>query len=334
MTQHEFDILTQKYLSGNCSPEEIALFEKWSEQQFNNSDLQLFFNQSEISETEERLWLKIRTDAGISRPKTFFFSYRLWWGIAACCTAILAYCFIYLYAPEKPRDVAVHGTETQNIAQSRQRVVLPDGSVVVLEKNAKIITAEGYGNTTRTVYLIGEAFFDVKRNTKVPFLVYSGELITQVLGTSFTIKPGPDSKTIEVSVKTGRVSVYAPSTKQSTKINGAIITPNQKVSYDAENKTIRQDIVDTPELIAPDISLADFQFEEATIESVLPIIQKAYGVEIVVVNPVLNKCAFTGDLNGLAMYKQLGLVCGVVNANYEVRGTTIFINGKGCKSTD
>lgn len=331
MTQHEFDILTQKYLAGESTPEEIALLEKWSEMHRINDDPTLFQNESEMSETEERIWEDIRVDAGFVRSKTRSLSYKFWIGIAACVTLVMAYSFVHLNNSVKTPDLAIHGTETRNVAQSRQKVILPDGSIVVLEKDAKIITAEGYGNGTRTVYLTGEAFFDIKRNTKTPFLVHSGDLITEVLGTSFRIKPGNQNRTIEVSVKTGRVSVYTPDPKQTKKFNGVIITPNQKVLYDIENKTIRQDIVDKPELVLPNTTVSDFQFEEATVEVVLPFIQKAYGVDIVVGNPVLNLCAFTGDLNGLSMYKQLDFVCGAINAQYEVRGTTIFITGKGCK---
>lgn len=331
MTQLEFDKLTQRYLAGNCTPEEIALLAKWSEMHMNNDDHTLFRSEAEICETEERLWLDIKADAGFSRSKVFPLSYKPWVGVAACAALVMAFCFVYLYKPGKTVDVAVHGIETRNVAHSRQKVVLPDGSIVVLEKNAKIITAEGYGNGTRTVYLTGEAFFDIKRDTNTPFLVHSGDLVTEVLGTSFRIKPGSENKTIEVSVKTGRVSVYTPDPRQAKKSNGVIITPNQKVLYDTEHKTIRQDIVDTPELVLPNTSVSDFRFEESTVEVVLPFIQKAYGVDIVVGNPVLNQCAFTGDLNGLSMYKQLDFVCGVINARYEIRGTTIFITGKGCK---
>ncbi len=332
MTQHEFDILTQKYLAGDCSPAETALLEKWSEMHMSNEDPGLFADESEVSETEERLWYSIKTDAGLSRPKVFSRLYKSWVGIAACIALAMVSCFVYFYESEKSIDLAIHGIETKNVAHSRQKVVLPDGSIVILEKNAKIITDEKYGNGTRTVYLTGEAFFDVKRNTKVPFLVHAGDLVTEVLGTSFRIKPGHENKTIEVSVKTGRVSVYAMDPKQTKKFNGAIITPNQKVSYDTEHRTIRQDIVDVPELILTNASVSDFQFEETPIDTVLPFIQKAYGVEIVLGNTTLNHCAFTGNLNGLTMYKQLDFICDAINARYEIRGTTIFVTGSGCKN--
>lgn len=71
-------------------------------------------------------------------------------------------------------------------------------------------------------------------------------------------------------------------------------------------------------------------FEDASLLQVLSVIQKAYGVEIVVENPSLNDCIFTGDLTGLSLHTQLRFICKSVNASYELRGTTFFIKGDGC----
>jgi transmembrane sensor len=334
MTQHEFDILTDKYLAGNCSPEEIAMLARWSESHIETDDENVFRDEAQIEETEERLWRSIQADANIRKPAGSLLPKWLWTGIAACLAMGITYYFFHTAGPAQIGDLKIQGTETKNIANSRQNVVLPDGSIVTLEKNAKIITAAGYGRETRAVYLTGEAFFQIQRNTKVPFLVHSGDLVTEVLGTSFRIKPEKESKTIEVSVKTGRVSVYASAPGERRKFNGVIITPNQRVVYDTEHKTIRQDIVDVPEVLASGRMSHGFEFNEATIDQVLTTLTKAYGVEMMVANPVLNQCTFTGDISGLSMYNQLDFVCGVINARYEVRGTTVFITGTGCKSTE
>ncbi len=333
MTQHEFDNLAEKYLAGTCSPEEIALLEKWVDVHWNHqTDHPIFHHEAEAHEVRVKLWKQIRETTKIRKSNVYILPRHVWAGLAACLTLIT---FFYFYSNTSVlpiADKAIQGIEAKNIAQTRQKIVLPDGSIIILEKNSKIITDERYGEKTRTVYLTGEAFFEIKRNTKIPFLVYSGDLVTEVLGTSFRIKPELDGKTIEVSVKTGRVSVYANSPDNNTKkFNGVIITPNQKVLFDSEHKTIRPDLVNTPQLLDKQYTTSNFQFEEAKIETVLPIIQKAYGVDIVVANPQLNECSFTGDLNGLSIFKQLDFVCGVINASYEIRGTTIFITGQGCK---
>ncbi len=330
MTKHEFDILSDKFINGDCSPDEIALMEKWADLHFNShNDKAVFESNSEVQEIDTRLWKRIQANA-MPQAQIWPHSKWLWAGVAACISLIIGYFVFNDKASPDLASLPTHGIETKNIDNSQQKVVLPDSSIVILEKNASIITDENYNKQTRTVYLTGEAFFQVKRNPKMPFLVHSSNLVTEVLGTSFRISPQSNGKTIEVSVKTGRVSVYANEPQQSKKLNGVILTPNQKVLFDTELKTIQQGIVDIPQVIIPDIASVAFQFEEASVESVLALMQKVYGVEIVVANPVLNHCAFTGDLNGLSMYKQLDFVCASINAKYEVRGTTVFIKGSGC----
>lgn len=334
MTQNEFDILSDKFLKNECTQDEVIFLEKWVDDQIENNKYFFDSNDWENREWELKLWNRIRQNTEI---KKISFRSKFNWittGIAACLIMVIGWLF---YNKNNPNTDSINGQfvnrgiESKNIAVKQQKVILPDNSIVILEKNASIITDENYGKRNRTVYLTGGAFFDVKRNTKKPFLVYSGGLVTEVLGTSFSIKPKPNSKMIEVSVKTGKVSVYANETHKTDKFNGVILTPNQKVSFNTELKTISQSIVDLPLIVSSEIVKSDFQFEETTFERITKIFEQAYGVEIVVSNPVLNHCVFTGELNGLTMYKQLEFVCGSINAKYELRGTTIFIIGDGCK---
>ena len=70
-------------------------------------------------------------------------------------------------------------------------IQLPDGSVVMLSASAQLSYTKEFGkDSTREVWLSGgEAFFKVAKNPEKPFLVYCGEVVTKVLGTSFNIKP-------------------------------------------------------------------------------------------------------------------------------------------------
>ena len=333
MTIHEFDLLTEKYLRGECTPEETARLEHWAGRALDPPDAgKTFADETQAQAVEARLWRRIQS--GILSPTLKISHLSRWmWAAAACLMLVAGYYFTSKSDRATPPVAAAPkpGTETRNVAGSSQKVVLTDGSVAVLGKNATLVADEGYGTGTRTVYLTGEAFFDIRRNEEVPFLVHSGGLVTEVLGTRFHIRPQPGGKKIEVSVKTGRVSVYASASGEAKKFDGVILTPNQKVLFDPELKTIRPALVDAPRLVVPDPPEADFQFDEATVATVLSRIGVAYGVDIVVANPAVGKCDFTGDLNGLPMYKQLEFVCASVGARFEVRGTSVFISGPGCK---
>jgi len=224
-----------------------------------------------------------------------------------------------------------NGVETKNNANSLQKITLPDGSHVLLGKNAHIVVAENFGVKTRTVYLTGEAFFTITKNEKIPFFVHVDNLITEVIGTSFKISKPTSDKLIEVSVKTGKVSVYTHDQKSMNKSNGVIITPNQKAVFNIISRTINESIVDVPQVILQNIKKSDFEFDDVHVSGIFKKMQQIYGIEIIQVNSNINLCVFTGDLNGLDMFKQLDFICSSINASYEVRGSSIFISGEGCK---
>ncbi|QHV96537.1 FecR family protein [Spirosoma endbachense] len=332
MTQQEFDKIAESYLAGNCSPDEISLLQEWADLHCTADNLTLAFkNETDIQQTERKLWDRIQSNTVPIRKLNWLTRSRNLWAVGIAASLMLFF-FAFPYLFQNQSTDSKRGIETKNVADSRQTTVLPDGSIVVLGKNASITTDVSYGKQTRTVYLTGEAFFDVKHNTQLPFLVHVGELVTEVLGTSFYIKPQLAGKTVEVIVKTGKVSVYTINRKDAKKLNGVIITSNQKALYDAQSKTITPNLIDNPELINAATLLPVLTFNEKTIETILPLLSKAYGVEIVVANPNLKQCVFTGNLTGLPMYDQLELICGAINAQLEVRGTTIFISGDGCST--
>src|SRR5581483_8483105 len=91
-------------------------------------------------------------------------------------------------------------------AGSKTRVALPDGTQVWLNGSSQLT----YGNTSfgtdeREVTLSGEAFFDVVKNEKLPFIIHTKDMTIRVLGTAFTVKAYPRDKTVETALIRGLV---------------------------------------------------------------------------------------------------------------------------------
>lgn len=334
MTRREFDELAEKYKVGKCTPDEAALIEEWAGLYFKrHSEQSVFESSEEMSRAEERIWAGVRTDTGLAgNRKALWARGRFWAGLAASVVLLIAATVSFYFGHDDAGAASqrMTGIETKNTTGTAQRVVLPDSSVVLLQSGAAVIAGEDYGLQTRSVYLTGEAFFDVQPDPDRPFLVYSGELVTEVLGTSFWVRPVEERHKIEVSVVTGKVSVFTGKPGKDRKRNGVIATPNQKVVYDTELKTIRQDLVDLPEIVVPSAVGAAFLFDDVPVSKVFELMRNAYGVEIMLGTPLLRTCVFTGDLSGLKLYEQLDFVCDVIGAEYDIRGTTIFVNGAGC----
>jgi transmembrane sensor len=333
MTTGEFDRLVQRYRTGECTSEEIAFVEQWIEANGGNTDDEstVFESETDAAGVKEEVWARIHDHAELGRKKrTWMHSKWTWSSVAA--GVILAASSLFFLKTQLPKDsqAVLSGVKTINASTNHQRIFLPDSSIVTLAEGASLLTAENFGYQTRTVHLKGEAFFEVRPDAKIPFLVYSGDLVTEVLGTSFRIKP--ETKTIEVSVTTGKVSVYSSELDRNQRTKGVIITPNQKAVYDMELKQLRQDLVETPRMITNDLPGSSFDFDDTPVRTVLETLRNSYGMEIVVRNPDLNDCVFTGNLNGFDLFKQLDYICNIIGSRYEVRGTTIFLIGEGCSS--
>ena len=337
MKKKELDNLLQKFENGDCTPEEIIFLEGVvSDSINNNSKLTFLKDEKEIQSEEGRMWNKIN-DALFNKSKIRNFNKRNLWvqlTLAACLLLVISFS-IYLYFPEFFRRNVIsdnRGMETQNNANTNQTLTLPDGSKVVLEKNSSIIVSEDFGKVNRTVLLKGKAFFKVVRNEKKPFLVRMGNLVTEVLGTSFKVGSDNQNKSIEVAVISGKVSVYATSKNGiSKKLNGVVLTPNLKAVYNTENQTIQESIVETPQLLLPNLQKSDFVFDEIQFGELRDRLKLFYGVDIIFVNKEIEKCLFTGDLRGLDLFEQLDVAFLSIKARYELRGSTIFVNGKSCK---
>ena len=337
MKKKEFDNLLQKFENGDCTPEEIIFLEGIvNETIVTHSELSIFKDENELQSEEGRMWNKLNDELFEKSKRRNFTGQRIFVQItiAACLLLVVSFS-IYLYFPEFFRRNVIsdsRGMETQNNANTNQTLTLPDGSKVVLEKNSSIIVSEDFGKVNRTVLLKGKAFFKVVRNEKKPFLVRMGNLVTEVLGTSFKVGSDNQNKSIEVAVISGKVSVYASSKNGiSKKLNGVVLTPNLKAIYNTENQTIQESIVETPQLLLPNLNKSDFIFDEIQFGDLRDRFKLFYGVDIIFVNKEIEKCLFKGDLSGLDLFEQLDVAFLSIKARYEVRGSTIFVNGKSCK---
>jgi transmembrane sensor len=335
MIRQKFDQIIENYFKRQSTDEENKMLDEWSDSHFKrHSENSVFSDDREMEETRSRLWDQIRDKAGlVPESVPLWENKRAWIGAAAAVILMMSLLYIYILpaAHENIASVPATGAQTKNITPTPQRITLPDGSVVVLEKAASLIVDEDYGKHKRSVYLEGAAFFQVERNAAKPFLVHTGDLITEVLGTSFSIRFEPGTrKTIQIEVKTGKVSVYSGSDEVDKRKNGVIATANQKVTYDTELKTIRHELIDEPQIVVPGDVKPDFNYQGAPLSDILNMMKRTYKVDIIVGNSVLNDCRFTGDLNGLDMYRQLDLICEVIGARYEIRGTVVFVNGESC----
>ena len=338
MNQYEFNKLLEKYLDGQCSEQEEQLIHEWYQQTVDTTKVDLPTDEKE--QLKQTIWKRIKgrtLDIEIN-PK-----HRIWRYLAIAASFLLILSIgLTLFNKNKSQtddtfviaDKALK--EIKNTTPKEQDIRLEDGTTVSLHPLSILSYPEHFTAQNRTVYLTGEALFKVKRNPKKPFLVHTGNLVTEVLGTSFIVKSNIDSKLTEVRVLSGKVSVYEETHQNEKNRKGTILTPNHKVTYNTESKQLTPSIVEEPIVVtetktAEKIAVVDYTFDDTRLPKVLDVIKKRYALNFIIGNENLNNCVFTGDLNGDPLFKQLDFICKSMNAHYEIRGTDIFITGEGCQ---
>jgi len=346
MHRKAFRQLLRRYLDNSCTDEERRIIDQWYELLDHE---QSPLSNEEVTKVEKRLWQKIQsvTSNDSSAAIPFKNHKNNWWKYAVAASFIGAVVLVgSVVFKNKSSDtsslviakVNQGFSEEINNSGNIKKIQLEDGSFVSIYPGSKLAFPKHFAPDKRQVYLEGEALFTVSKNPNRPFFVYNNQIVTRVLGTSFTVQ-NKNGK-IEVAVKTGRVAVYENGeqinlNEVEQKSNGVIITPNQKVTYYQQERHFVTSIVDQPvpaptETSQPDIA-NHFNYNETPVYKVLQDLEDTYKLEIVLENEKIKNCLFTGDLSNQNMFNKLESICVAFSSSYEIKGTRILLkSGKDC----
>lgn len=230
-----------------------------------------------------------------------------------------------------------------NYSDTIQKITLSDLSTIEIYPNTTLRYPKTFMGDERTVILKGKAFFNVSSDSLHPFIVYSGNLKTSVLGTSFLINSDGAQGLDEVEVSTGRVRIMENRTDHIATqpgVQSLVLTANQKGIYKHKARTLQKTLVRVPLPLPMDerntglqSDLQTFDYDQTSLSKVLRDLQSSYGVRIVLEDNDLGYCTFTGNLTDVDLFKKLKIICLTTQSTYEIVGTDIIIKGKGCKSS-
>src|SRR5690606_5078196 len=152
--------------------------------------------------------------------------------------------------------------------------VLPDGTQVKLNSSSSIKYPEQFSEDLREVFLKGEAFFEVKHDQQRPFIVHSGDLKIQVLGTSFNVRDYGDETETRVALVTGKVRIDP----QSDTSSSLVLEPAQMAVFNRENRSLQKKPFDFKTEIGWKEGV--LIFSNTTLAEAFDKIERWYGVEI------------------------------------------------------
>jgi transmembrane sensor len=333
MTEKDVEEILRRYLHGSANEQEV----KWVEQWY--TSMEQHNNYPELDEDQKRdivyaSYAKIQSKIKADRTKFV----APWPALAAAAVIIMAIVSIYNLTPDPVQShkgiVALPTLEKliKNETSLVKNVLLTDSTKVALQPNSSIRIADNFNQHERKVFLEGEAFFNVSHDPSKPFYVEAQEVVTKVLGTSFTIRAYDTDKNITVKVKTGKVSVYSGETKNERKDKKPVIlTANQQAVYNRAENVVTKAIVENPEILITEQAVRKLKFEAAPMAEVMGEIEKAYGMEIIFSKETFSSCKLTTTLGADGIFNRLDILCRAIGASYTQEDGRIVITGKGCE---
>lgn len=169
---------------------------------------------------------KVYNKIGVTEgKKRFCYSYKVWRNVAAAAVvvAVVSVSGAFFFAKTFYSESVM--IESLTSAGDMSLIELPDGSQVQTNSGTLLLYPEKFKGNTRTVYLIGEANFKVKKNPDKPFIVKSATVAVTALGTEFNVSAYPENEDIVATLIQGKIKVDCGNH------DPYILTPGQQVTY-------------------------------------------------------------------------------------------------------
>ena len=201
------------------------------------------------------------------------------------------------------------------------RLELADGTKVWLNAATELRFPVNFTGDMREVYLKGEAYFQVKRDEKHPFIVHTSMGAVEVLGTSFNVRDYEDEREVVTTLETGKVMYVSGNTREKVTLN-----PGYQV-LEKESSPVEVRKVDPLQYTG--WREGKYVFEDVALEDIMRTLCRWYDIDVVYANPAVKKFHFTGDLE---RYESISIFLSFIETGGDVKfkteGKTIIIGKK------
>lgn len=313
--------LLPKYFSNEATTEERKIVDNWllinenSRKEF--SDFEKLWNLT--SSAPEGDDIDIETEWKILEksiePKVRRLNFVRMFEIAAS----IAFVIVISYIGYKISDLKTEKAPVASLSTSS----LPDGTIVSLNAGSKIIYRKGFGTIHRNIILKGEAFFEVQKNSDIPFIIKANETSIVVTGTKFNIKAYKDTPEVKVTVTEGTVKFF----ETDQPLKETILNAGESGSYDRDLKAVTKQPLENLNDIAWKTLIMDF--ENTLLQEVADILQNTYHYKIILA-PRIQKCPITVHFENRNLDYILELLKSSLDLSVQKENKKIYITGKGC----
>ena len=212
--------------------------------------------------------------------------------------------------PESP----VNDCEMQAAAGIRSSIILPDSTRVWLNSGSKIRYPDRFAGDERSVYMEGEAYFEVTASMEHPFVVNAPTIQVRATGTKFHVADFTGNPIKEVSLLSGKVAVGKTDADKNT-AHLLYLEPGQHLEYDVLNHSPRLTEGDMYKYYAWKDNKMVFRNDPMT--DVVKRISQLYGVEIELQGEELKSWRYRATFEDESMHEILRLLKLTAPINYR-----------------
>jgi ferric-dicitrate binding protein FerR (iron transport regulator) len=355
---NEIELLIISYLTGSISDDDLCRLNDWIRQdpgnreQFNllkNTWLLAGYKPENISEHRKefpgalhRLNEKLERPDSLYKPNRFkFLRLAASWIIFLALGSIITYLYI-----SKNRVAQIAGdsgkVEVHSPLGSRSRITMPDSTLIWLNAGTTISYDKGYGIDERAVDLDGEAYFEVKSDSRHPFIVHTSEIDVRALGTRFNVKAYPEEQNITATLEEGKIDINVPGSGKKKEI--IMLKPNENFIYHkkltgkeeksevltdepAAGKELQSQNIDVISNVKTELftSWKDQRWiiEREPFTTLVPMLERRYNMKIIFENPGMRDFKFTGTVENESIGELLNAIKFTAPIEYSIIKDTV-----------
>ncbi|MEN6323621.1 MAG: FecR family protein [Proteiniphilum sp.] len=204
---------------------------------------------------------------------------------------------------------------------SISKLILPDSTLVYLNSDSEIRYFNGTQKKKREVFLKGEAWFDVTKNAKKPFIVHTSCYQIQVLGTKFNVKDYPENDVTSTTLEEGKIQIrFAKSRFSDVKKQ---LVPGEHMKFSRKNQSFIVEKVNT--YLYTSWKENKIVFNNLILKDLIVLLEQKYDVNIEVRDDVLLHYHYDGIIKNESIVEVLDLLSETLPIEYKILDKTIYL---------
>ncbi|SEK27073.1 FecR family protein [Parapedobacter koreensis] len=311
--------LIRRYQSGKASPAERYIVDRWLES-FQQDD----GNGAGVEETGYLTsFQQTVLDRAFATGKPSVKHRPHWarWAAAALLLSVVSMSLWFYTQQSGAGGAQVPEGITQTVStgiRQVKRLMLPDSTIVFLNANTSLEVAADFGTHERVVKLVGEAYFEVQRDTLKPFKVQTDGLEVKVLGTLFNVNAYQTLDDIQVAVNAGKVQV----SDQNQVL--ALLHAEEGLTYNRQTASFQRSQLSSTKASSwrEGVSV----LAEASFAMLAQVLHNYYGIELLSTDNKVRSTAYNFTVRSTRTLEQTMVqLCEMLTKKYRKEGNRIII---------